>query len=214
MAEKTHRLLGFTNAWWFTIILMVILMVIFHLSKFVWFGDRFCLALSVVDPEIPNTSSSISITECLDLKDHWVFFHRCPIRMVRIDPLGPPKCSETFLETQGPRRNRGLWMWGMLHIGRDYIWTHLGMLMISHIWRSDPSNQTKQSGSIWHGPNLKSLGFQIQHKINQSFWYPWRKTSKNPMSATKQWCLHGLRKLSNLSGDWFSAVELNRFRLI
>jgi hypothetical protein len=113
MADKnTHRLLGFTNEWWFTIILRVILMVIFHLSKFLWFGDRFCMALSVVDPEIPDTSSSISITECLDLKDHWVFFHRCPIRMVRIDPLGPPKFSETFLETQGPRRNRGLWMWG------------------------------------------------------------------------------------------------------
>ena len=144
MADKNiHRLLGFTNEWWFTIILRVILMVIFHLSKFLWFGDRFCMALSVVDPEIPDTSSSISITECLDLKDHWVFFHRCPIRMVRIDPLGPPKFSETFLETQGPRRNRGLWMWGMLHIGRDYIWTHLGML-ISHIWRSDPSNQIKQ----------------------------------------------------------------------
>ena len=64
-------------------------------------------------------------------------------------PNAPKMFRDIYVETQGPRRNRGLWMWGMLHIGRDYIWTHLEMLMISHIWRSDPSNQTKQSGSIW-----------------------------------------------------------------
>ena len=43
----------------------------------------------VEDPGIPNTSSSISITEtwCLDLQKKTWGKHRCdPIRMVRIDP--------------------------------------------------------------------------------------------------------------------------------
>ena len=78
----------------------------------------------VEDPGIPNTSSSISITEtwCLDLQKKTWGKHRCdPIRMVRIDP----------------RLNRVVWMFvgGCYRLGvREYgSTTHLGVSMIPHM---------------------------------------------------------------------------------